>query len=98
MSFLNPIMLFGLGAAAVPVIIHLLNRRKFQKVVWAAMRFLKTSVEHTRQRSRVEDLLLLFLRCLILILLALAAARPALRSSSLPVLGGPGKSTAVVLL
>jgi len=33
MSFLNPIMLAGVAAVAVPIIIHLLNRRKFQKVV-----------------------------------------------------------------
>lgn len=98
MSFLNPIMLFGLGAVAVPIVIHLLNRRKFQKLAWAAMRFLKTSVELTRRRSRVEDLLLLLLRCLLLALLALAAARPALKSSALPVLAGPTKSTAVLLL
>src|SRR5205085_2583397 len=37
MGFLNPLLLFGLAAVSVPIIIHLLNRRKFQKVVWEAM-------------------------------------------------------------
>ncbi len=80
MSFLNPIMLAGLLAISVPIIIHLLNRRKFQKVIWAAMRFLKTSVEQNQRRMRIEDLILLLLRCLLLALLALALARPAILS------------------
>ncbi len=98
MSFLNPILLFGLGAVAAPIVIHLLNRRKFQKVVWGAMRFIKTSVEQTRQRSRLEDFLLLLLRCLLLALLALTLARPALKSTSVPMFGAVTKSTAVLLL
>jgi len=77
MSFLNPFLLIGLGAAALPVIIHLLNRKRHQQVRWAAMRFLKKSVERTRQKSRVEDLLLLLLRCLLILLLCLAFAKPA---------------------
>ena len=70
MAFLNPIMLFGLTAVSVPIIIHLLNRRRFQKVVWAAMRFLKLSVEQNQRRMQIEDLILLLLRCLLLGLIA----------------------------
>src|SRR3954469_18593411 len=97
MSFLNPIMLFGLAAISVPIIIHLLNRRRFQKVVWAAMRFLKLSVEQNQRRMRIEDLILLVLRCLLLALLALALARPALMSDSKDVFG-QSKVTAVIIL
>jgi len=75
-SFLNPILLAGLAAVSVPIVIHLLNRRKFQKVVWAAMRFVRLSVEKNRRRLQFEDLILLALRCLLLALLALALARP----------------------
>ena len=82
MSFLNPIMLAGLAAIAVPIIIHLLNRRKFQKVVWAAMRFLRISVEQNQRRMRIEDMILLILRCLLVALLALALARPAILSNA----------------
>ena len=84
MSFLNPILLFGLAAVSVPILIHLLNRRKFQKVVWGAMRFLQTSVERNQRRMRMEDLILLALRCLLVALLALALARPARPSPSAP--------------
>lgn len=97
MSFLNPILLFGLSAVAVPIIIHLLNRRRFQKVVWAAMRFLKVSVEQNQRRMRIEDLILLVLRCLLLILLALALARPAILSNATDLLG-QSKVTGVVIL
>ena len=53
---LNPILLYlGIASVSIPVVIHLLNRRKFQKVVWAAMRFLKVSVEQNQRRLQVED-------------------------------------------
>jgi hypothetical protein len=97
MSFLNPIMLAGLAAVSVPIIIHLLNRRKFQKVVWAAMRFLRISVEQNQRRMRIEDLILLALRCLLLALLALALARPAIRSNATDVFG-QSKVTGVIVL
>jgi len=97
MNFLNPIMLFGLAAVAVPIIIHLLNRRRFQKVVWAAMRFLKVSVEQNQRRMRIEDMILLALRCLLLILLALALARPAILSNATDVFG-QSKVTGVIIL
>src|SRR4051812_20674058 len=97
MSFLNPIMLFGLAAVSVPIIIHLLNRRRFQKVVWAAMKFLKVSVEQNQRRMRIEDMILLALRCLLLALLALALARPAILSNKGDVFG-QSKVTGVIIL
>lgn len=97
MSFLNPFMLFGAGAVAVPIIIHLLNRRRFQRVVWAAMRFVKVSTEKNQRRMLVEDMILLAIRCLMLALLALAVARPAMRSTTQNVFG-QSKVTAVIVL
>lgn len=94
--FLNSIMLFGLTAVSVPIIIHLLNRRKFERVVWAAMRFLRVSVEQNQRRIQIEDLILLILRCLLLALLALALARPVVRAASS--LLGQAKVTAVIIL
>jgi hypothetical protein len=96
-SFLNPIMLAGLAAISVPIIIHLLNRRKFQKVVWAAMRFIQLSVEKNQKRLRIEDMILLALRCLLLALLALALARPAILSNASDVFG-QSKVTGVIIL
>lgn len=97
MSFLNPLLLAGLAAIAVPVAIHLLNRRRFRRVDWAAMRFLKAALEKNRRRLQLEDVVLLALRCLLIGLLAFALARPALRSAGAGFLGG-APVTAVVIL
>ncbi|MBX3747259.1 MAG: BatA domain-containing protein [Verrucomicrobiae bacterium] len=70
------------AAVAVPILIHLLNRRRFRRVSWAAMRFLRASIEKNRRRMELEDWILLALRCLMVLLLALALARPALRSAA----------------
>src|SRR5688500_13251905 len=96
MSFLNPIMLFGLAAVAAPILIHLLNRRRVQKVVWAAMRFLKASIEQNQRRMRLEDWILLALRCALLAVLALALARPSFESVGSVL--GTSKSTVVMLI
>lgn len=98
MSFLNPFLLFGIAAVGVPVLIHLLNKRKYQHVVWAATRFLRISVEQNQRRLRIEDLILLLLRCLLLALLAIALARPALRSVTTSGMFGQAKVIAVLVL
>ncbi len=72
--FLQPLMLFGLAALAVPVIIHLLNHRRYQVVDWGAMRFLQMS-KVTRRRLFLEEILLMLLRMALLALLPLAFAR-----------------------
>lgn len=79
MTFLNPIMLFALASVAIPILIHLLSRRRSRRVAWAAMRLLITSIQRHQRRLRLEDTLLLLLRCLLLILLAVALARPVWR-------------------
>lgn len=96
MSFLNPVLLGFAAAVAVPILIHLLNRRRFRRVSWAAMRFLQASLEKNRRRMELEEWLLLALRCLIVALLALALARPALRAAASFL--GTGQATAVLLL
>ncbi len=98
MAFLNPFLLFGAAAIGVPIIIHLLNKRKFDRVVWAAMRFLQVSVQKNQRRVQIEDLLLLLLRCLLITILVLALARPALKGASSSGLFGQAKVTAVVVL
>ena len=88
MMFLNPWLLGGLAAIGAPIVIHLMMRRKVRRMRWAAMRFLQVVVQRNERRLRVEDRLLLLLRCLLLILLALALARPAFRSAGVAVSGG----------
>lgn len=77
MSFLNPALLMGAAALAIPIIVHLLNRRRFKRVKWAAMRFLEVSLERNQRRMKVEDWILLLLRLVIVALIVLALSRPA---------------------
>ncbi len=68
-------MLFGVLAVAIPVLVHFLNRRRFDVVEWGAMRFLELG-ERTRQRIKLSDLLLLLLRMAMVALLAFVFSRP----------------------
>ncbi|MEY4775050.1 MAG: hypothetical protein RIT40_2085, partial [Planctomycetota bacterium] len=63
-GFANPALLFGLLAAAVPIAIHLLNRRNHRPLPWAAMRFVEAAWRKTRRRVQFEEWLLLLLRAL----------------------------------
>lgn len=72
----------GLVAATAPVLIHLLNRRRFQVTEWAAMQFLREAVRRNRRFLRLRDLLLLALRTLALALVGLALARPFFSTTS----------------
>lgn len=65
----------GVLGVSVPVVIHILNRRRFKVMEWAAMRFLLDAIRKNRRRLRIEELILLALRCLIILLLGLALAR-----------------------
>ncbi len=76
MTFLNWAMLVGLAAVSIPIIIHLLNRQRARIVDWGAMRFLLASLASRRRRILIEEIILMALRCLILMLLVLALARP----------------------
>ena len=79
----NPLML-GVGALAVlsPIIIHLLNKRRFKIVNWAAMDFLFDADKKNRRRVKLENFLLLLLRCLAMFLLGLLLAKPFLPAGS----------------
>lgn len=83
-------MLTWAAAAAIPLIIHLLARRKQIHITWAAMRLLQQVVDQESQRIRFEQLLLLLLRMAILLVLALAMARPFWSSAATEtVIGSP---------
>ena len=75
-TFLAPLMLAGAAAVAVPVALHFLYKPRYRPQPWAAMRFLKLSLQQTSKRIRFREWVLLALRCLALIVLAVALARP----------------------
>lgn len=75
-GFLHQGLAFGAALAAVPLIIHLLNRQRHRPLQWAAMRFVLAAYKKTRRRAQLENLLLLLLRMGVIALLAFALARP----------------------
>lgn len=97
LTFVHPWMLWGLLAGTIPIIIHLLNRRRYRPLAWAAMRFLREAIRVNARRIQMEDLILLLLRILVLTLAALAFALPILRSEAL-FLGRQPHVCAVILL
>jgi hypothetical protein len=97
MQFFNPLMLLGLVAAAIPILLHLLNLRKLRTIEFSTLRFLY-QIERTQvRRLKLQQWLLLVLRTLLVIVAVLAFARPVVRTT-LPVLGEQVKSSVVIVL
>jgi len=95
-TFLNSILLAGAAAFLIPLIIHLLNRRRIAVVRWGAMHLLQEVIKQKKRRVRVEQWLLLLMRILLPIILAMCLARPVL--TALRSLPGFGKTSLVVIL
>jgi Mg-chelatase subunit ChlD len=76
-GFVTPaFFIAGVALASIPIIIHILNRRRYRIVDWAAMTFLLQALRKNRRRLRFEQWLLLAVRCCVLLFLGLALARP----------------------
>ncbi|MBI1288069.1 MAG: hypothetical protein GC178_10900 [Flavobacteriales bacterium] len=76
MNFAYPEFLFALAAISVPIIIHLFNFRRFKKVYFSDIRFLKDVEIETKSRNKLKNLLILFSRMLAITFLVMAFARP----------------------
>jgi len=99
-AFVHPGLFFaGAAAAVAPIVIHLLARRRFRRIRWAAIEFLLGAERRNRRRILLEQIILLALRCLAVLLIGSAVARPFLRPEGwAAVLGGPGRTERVFLL
>ncbi len=98
MTFLNPLVLFGLIGAAIPLIIHLLNLRKLQTIQFSTLTFLKELQQTKIRRLKLKQILLLIIRTLMVILIVLAFSRPALRDTVLGGIGAHSLSTVLIIL
>ena len=88
MTLLNASALFAAIGLLVPIVIHLHRKRKARVIEWPAMQFLTNTMASRRRGLALENLLLLFVRCLVIALFVLAVARPLMpANSSLPVIG-----------
>ena len=97
MSFLQPWMLWGLPFIALPIIIHLINQRRFQTIQWAAMMFLLAAHRMARGYSRLRQWLIMLFRMLAVAGLLFAVSRP-LSSGWLGLAAGGHADTTIVLL
>lgn len=76
MTFLNPWLLAGGAAIGIPIVVHFFFKARYKPLPWAAMKFLREAIEQTSRRLRFQEWILLALRCLVILLLALALSRP----------------------
>ncbi len=94
MSFLHPLALLGLAAAAIPALLHLLQRRVPPELDFPPVRYLSAAERESARRLKLRHLLLLLLRTALIVVIVLAAARPLV-----PVRGGGAhQPTAVVII
>ncbi len=76
MTFLHPLALVGLAAAAIPALLHLLERRVPPEADFPPLRYLSEAERQNARRLKLRHLLLLILRTALIVLIVLAAARP----------------------
>ncbi|MGZ8450770.1 MAG: BatA domain-containing protein [Candidatus Binatia bacterium] len=95
--FLYPLFLFGLAAASLPVVIHLLNRRRLKRIRFPAVRFILLSQKRISRSYRLRHWLLLALRTLAVICLALLLANPIFQTGAGLFAGGGPVSLVVIL-
>src|SRR3954449_11606820 len=95
MTFLSPWMLAGAAAISIPIALHFFYRARYKPLPWAPMRFLKEAIEQTSRRLKFQEWILLALRCIAIILLALAIARPGTDTAKV---AGRGEAVDAVLV
>src|SRR3954451_20679100 len=97
MSFLQPMLLAALPLVALPIIIHLINQRRYQTIRWAAMMFLLAANRMSRGYARLRQWLILAFRMLAIAALTFAISRP-LAGGWLGLAAGGRADTTIVLL
>ena len=97
MSFLEPLLLAALPLIGLPILIHLVNQRRYQTMPWAAMIFLLAANRLSRGFARLRQWLILAARTLVIAALIFALARP-LASGWLGLAAGSRPDTTIVLL
>ena len=97
MTWLFPLYLAGAAAVVLPILLHLRRRPPKERVVFSSLMFLEKTPEILTKRSKLEQLLLLALRCLALILLAIMFARPFVRGKNDAMATGKGEAMILLL-
>jgi len=97
--FTTPFLFWaGLGAVALPIIIHLLNKRRFKRVDWGAMDFLMEAQKLNRRKVKLEEFILLLMRCLAMLLIGILLARPFFTSDRSSAVMGDARYERIIIL
>ncbi|NUM80310.1 BatA domain-containing protein [bacterium] len=97
-TFLNALILSAVALALIPVIIHLLNRKKTQVVPFSSLEFLKILQNKKIKRVKLQQIILLILRTLVLLLAVLAFARPVSKAGSSGSVDAHAKTSIVLII
>src|SRR5437763_15182889 len=97
MAFLQPFLLAALPLISLPIIIHLINQRRYQTIRWAAMIFLLAANKMSRGYAKLRQFLILLFRVLAIAGLIFAVSRP-LAGGWLGRAGGGQPDTTIILL
>ena len=97
MSFLQPLLLWALPLIGLPILIHLINQRRYQTMNWGAMMFLLAANRMSRGYARLRQWLILAFRMLAILGLLFAISRP-LASGWLGLAAGGRADTTIILL
>ena len=98
LTFLNGALLFAALAALLPLVIHLISRRRVTTVDFSSLRFLKELERKKIRRVRIRQILLLIIRSLAILFVALALSRPTLSGAISGIGGGHARTSVAVVL
>ena len=93
-----PLFMWGAIAASVPLVIHLLQRRRTVQIPFSTVRFLELAQRHSSSKLRIENLLLLIIRMLMIMLLSMAFALPIVRTTGISGLLGTAKRDVAIVI
>ncbi|UCC79236.1 MAG: BatA domain-containing protein [Candidatus Zixiibacteriota bacterium] len=94
MTFLNTAFLFALAAVSIPLIIHFLSKRRIKTIEFSSLKFLEQMQKNRMKWLKIKELILLFLRMIIIALIVMSFARPTLKGF----LGSSKAVSSVVIL
>lgn len=97
MMFVYPAFIWALAAVAIPVIIHLFNFRRYKKVYFTNVKFLKELQHQSKSKSRLREILVLIARCLAIACLVLAFCQPVWRDKNSAVINTDAKAISIYI-
>ncbi|MDP7131584.1 MAG: BatA domain-containing protein, partial [Planctomycetota bacterium] len=96
--FYNPLLLIALSAVLIPIAVHVISRHRAKVIPFSSIVFLEASVRERAGIKRIQELLTLLLRCLLILFLVLAASKPLLKRSKGSILGAGSETDVIILL